>query len=225
MSDPPPPHAEVPTTLTTIEVVHASDSLPEFLTSDPSLWFVQLEASFDGRSTLDSKKRRCISMLPQDVIPQVADLIQGDASYTDLKDRLIFLYGRSQEANIHTLLQGTRLGDEKPLATEADNIAAASAMTNTPDDTALKIAALTNQVSQTLEATTKLTADAVRNQNPGPSRRRDRSPPPPRKTYGNQPQERTTAHVQICRYHQKFEEEARNCVQPCFFYKKHSKNE
>lgn len=100
--------------LTTIEVVQASDSIPEFITSDPALWFIQFDATFDGRTSPAAKTRKLISKLPQCVLPQVADLLDDEASFDDIKTRLLALYGRSQEAKINSLLDGVRMGDEKP---------------------------------------------------------------------------------------------------------------
>lgn len=105
------PDAAAPTK---IEVVQTSDSIPEFITSDPALWFIQLNATFDGRTSTASKTRKLISKLPQCVLPQVADLLDDEASFDNIKERLLTLYGRSREAKINSLLDGVRMGDEKP---------------------------------------------------------------------------------------------------------------
>lgn len=115
MSLPDPPDALHQTaSQTVIEVVHASDNLPEFLTSDPALWFVQLEATFDLRATDVSKKRKCVSKLPQTVLPQVSDLLTNDTPYSLLKSHLLTLYDKDRDTKITTLLNGVRMGDEKP---------------------------------------------------------------------------------------------------------------
>lgn len=92
--------------------------IPSFYKSNPELWFQQIEAIFStSRITSAQKKfQLAISRLEQDVLTQTADLFSLDAQdqYILLKERLMSIYGYSENRRLEKLLEENRLGSQKP---------------------------------------------------------------------------------------------------------------
>lgn len=92
--------------------------LPQFYRSNPSLWFLQIEAVF-ATSRVTSPHIRfqaVVSVLELEVLTQVADLLTTDSAdpYTLIKQRLITIYGESETRRIQKLLEDTQLGNQRP---------------------------------------------------------------------------------------------------------------
>lgn len=97
----------------------AHNRLPPFHKANPKLWFAHVEAVFytSKVTTQVMKYQSVIANLGLDVIEQVADLIEDQTSltpYDTLKDRLIEVYGESENRRIQRLLQDTQLGNQRP---------------------------------------------------------------------------------------------------------------
>lgn len=95
--------------------------LPSFWTSNPKLYFTQIEANFTlSKITSESTKFCClISALDEQVMLTIADVINKpklDNPYTEVKNRLIEEFSVSESKRIKTLLQDLTLGDSKPSA-------------------------------------------------------------------------------------------------------------
>lgn len=95
--------------------------LPSFWTSNPKLYFAQIEANFTlSNITSETTKFCClISALDEQVMLSIADLIaKPDLKdpYTTVKNRLIEEFSISDSKRIQTLLQDLTLGDSKPSA-------------------------------------------------------------------------------------------------------------
>lgn len=95
--------------------------LPSFWTSNPKLYFTQIEANFVlSNITTESTKFCClISALDEQVMATIADLIAKpnlENPYTTVKNRLVEEFSVSESKRIKTLLQDLTLGDSKPSA-------------------------------------------------------------------------------------------------------------
>lgn len=92
---------------------------PPFCRSDPSLWFIQLDAQFRlGNITVDDTQfYTAISALESEVLQSVRDIILNPPAtdkYKTLKEKLIAVYAESETVKIKRLLQDLPLGDMKP---------------------------------------------------------------------------------------------------------------
>lgn len=95
--------------------------LPSFWTTNPKLYFAQIEANFTlSNISAESTKFCClISALDEQVMLTIADLIAKPDlrdPYTSVKNRLIEEFSVSESKRIKTLLQDLTLGDSKPSA-------------------------------------------------------------------------------------------------------------
>lgn len=93
--------------------------LPQFLPSDPELWFTQVDGLLHvNRITSDaSKYYTVITALDADTLRQISDVAKNppDAGkYEKLKKELISRFSESKEKQITKLLTGIDLGDKKP---------------------------------------------------------------------------------------------------------------
>ena len=105
------------------EVSSLAIKLPIFWTSEPELWFLQVEASFENRHPKitrdESKFSHVLQHLPQEVLVECQHAVTNQNSYTVLKAALISEYGRSEAKKNAELLElnarkGGALGDKKP---------------------------------------------------------------------------------------------------------------
>ncbi|XP_044578871.1 uncharacterized protein LOC123261346 [Cotesia glomerata] len=93
--------------------------LPEFIAEDPEMWFVMVESLFQRYSVTDKQDRltHIVPALPPRVAKQLRDVImkeQTPALYDELKAQLIKRLGISQGEKTNRLLEGEKMGDEKP---------------------------------------------------------------------------------------------------------------
>ncbi|XP_055522973.1 uncharacterized protein LOC129717155 [Wyeomyia smithii] len=93
--------------------------LPEFLKSDPHMWFAQAEAQFYlAQITKDETKFwHIIAKIDQSVICHVSDLVANPPArdkYNAIKERLIARFALSSQARLEQLLGSCDLGDLRP---------------------------------------------------------------------------------------------------------------
>ncbi len=111
-------------------VAAVSVKLPEFWSSNPSMWFAQVEASFRrARITVSQTKYDYVfEKLPERVLPSVQDVVAAvnDATpdpYALLKARLCSSFGRNKWQLAYALLDHPDLGDRRPSALMDDMLA------------------------------------------------------------------------------------------------------
>lgn len=97
--------------------------LPEFWTTNPALWFKQVEAAFRrGRVTVSATKYdHVLVKLPIEVLDSVADVVNAIDDdtvdpYEQLKARLISDYGLSKWQRAARIIDHPGLGDSRPSA-------------------------------------------------------------------------------------------------------------
>nr|XP_022902891.1 uncharacterized protein LOC111415422 [Onthophagus taurus] len=101
-----------------LQNVTAIKFLP-FWSSNPDLWFRQIEAQFT-LSKIKSEKTKfnyILANLPTDIITTVVDLIQSPSDttpYSSLKNALIERLSLSEEKRLDDILSGTQMGDQRP---------------------------------------------------------------------------------------------------------------
>ncbi|XP_057322619.1 uncharacterized protein LOC130671011 [Microplitis mediator] len=99
--------------------VVTSQRLPEFIASDPEMWFAMVESQF-MRNRVTDKQMQYVSVLaalPAKYATEVRDIILkplAAALYDELKEQLIKRLSVSQEENTRRLLEAEKIGDEKP---------------------------------------------------------------------------------------------------------------
>ncbi|XP_060809920.1 uncharacterized protein LOC132904015 [Amyelois transitella] len=101
-----------------IVLISVSSRIPEFWTDQPSLWFVQFEATVaPQKASDDAQYQLCVAKLGKQVVLQVADLLTSPPKtdkYTTLKSRLLHVYEESETKRIQKLIGEMQLGDQKP---------------------------------------------------------------------------------------------------------------
>lgn len=93
--------------------------LPEFISSDPELWFAMVEGSFIGSDVKNEKTKfgYIIAALPPKFATEVKDIIlkpPTDNPYTKLREELIKRLSATQEEKTKQLLEREEIGDRKP---------------------------------------------------------------------------------------------------------------
>ncbi|KAF8771818.1 hypothetical protein HNY73_019188 [Argiope bruennichi] len=96
--------------------------MPNFIPSDPSLWFTMVESTFELAipkpiTASRTKFNYCVSTLPPEIAITVRDIILSpDATdpYSQLKSEIISRCGESKSQEIRKLLAGEQLHDRKP---------------------------------------------------------------------------------------------------------------
>lgn len=101
------------------QVSHVGVKPPPFWKTNPSLWFLRLEAQFAlAKITCElTKFNHVVAAVDADILISVSDIITnppGDRPYEALKKRLIDSHSESEESRIRTLLQGVEIGDLRP---------------------------------------------------------------------------------------------------------------
>ncbi|KAF8794887.1 hypothetical protein HNY73_002803 [Argiope bruennichi] len=95
--------------------------MPNFIPSDPSLWFTMVESTFELAipkpiTASRTKFNYCVSTLPPEIAITVRDIILSpDATdpYSQLKSEIISRCGESKSQEIRKLLAGEQLHDRK----------------------------------------------------------------------------------------------------------------
>lgn len=101
------------------QIAHVAVKPPPFWKSNPTLWFVRLEANFNLANITSelTKFNHVVASIDADVLTSVSDIIVNpppNEPYTALKKRLIDSHSESETSRIRTLLQGLELGDQRP---------------------------------------------------------------------------------------------------------------
>jgi cleavage and polyadenylation specificity factor subunit 1 len=101
------------------QIAHVAVKPPPFWKSNPTLWFVRLEANFSLANITSeiTKFNHVVAAVDADVLTSVSDLIvepPTENPYKELKKRLIESHSESEASKIRTLLQGLELGDQRP---------------------------------------------------------------------------------------------------------------
>jgi hypothetical protein len=93
--------------------------IPDFISSDPELWFAMVEGSFASAGvTADSTKfGYVVGALPPKYAVEVKGIIMtppSDSKYVKIKDELIKRLSASQEEKTRQLLERVEIGNRKP---------------------------------------------------------------------------------------------------------------
>lgn len=93
--------------------------LPEFIDTDPELWFVLVENNFVARHVTCERVKYAsvVVALKARQLTEVRDIVmaQGEAcSYAVLKAEMLKRFGESQLARTRRLLEGEHIGDRRP---------------------------------------------------------------------------------------------------------------
>lgn len=247
---------------TTISAV----KIPNFISSDPTLWFTMAESTFELASPKPiteskTKYNYCVATLPPDAAVLVRDIILDPNKtdpYQSLKDAVISRCGETKTQEIKRLLAGEQLGDRKP--SELLRIMQRRAESHNVADSLLLelfLQQLPNTVQSILASVQPLTpqkaaevADRIMEVSPAQvcsssvspsdescdisshsaiveelkmlrkevaSLRRSRSQSRNRFRSRN-----FTPHSPMCWYHQKYQEKAKKCIEPCSFKKENT---
>ncbi|XP_044591995.1 uncharacterized protein LOC123270122 [Cotesia glomerata] len=99
--------------------VVASQRFPEFVAADPEMWFAMVESQFLRNRIIDKQQQylQVLSSIPSRYVTEVRDIIMKPLSaalYDELKEQLIKRLSISQEEKTRKLLEGEKMGDEKP---------------------------------------------------------------------------------------------------------------
>ncbi|XP_044598637.1 uncharacterized protein LOC123274907 [Cotesia glomerata] len=99
--------------------VVASQRFPEFVAADPEMWFAMVESQFLRNRIIDKQQQylQVLSSIPSRYVTEVRDIIMKPLSaalYDELKEQLIKRLSISQEEKTRKLLDGQKMGDEKP---------------------------------------------------------------------------------------------------------------
>lgn len=101
------------------QISHVAVKPPPFWKTNPTLWFVRLEAQFSlAQITAETTKfNHVVAAIDADVLTSVSDILVHppvERPYETLKQRLIDSHSESESSRIRTLLQGLELGDQRP---------------------------------------------------------------------------------------------------------------
>lgn len=100
-------------------IARVAVKIPDFISSDPELWFAMVEGSFASAGvTVDSTKfGYVVGALPPKYAIEVKDIIMtppSDSKYAKIKQELIRRLSASQEEKTRQLLERVEIGDRKP---------------------------------------------------------------------------------------------------------------
>ena len=204
--------------------------LPIFWTSQPAVWFAQTEAQFTlrGISADETKYYHVVSVLDQETVTRLLDLIScppADNKYGTLKSRLIDTFGLSRQERATRLLHLRPLGDSKPSSLMDEMLALLGEhkscmlfeqlfLERLPEEIRTQLVA--DKIDDHREMARK--ADqlwAARDASSTPAAHSvQRGKPNSRKIKSNTAEE-SPDNSQLCYYHRRFGEAARQCRQPC----------
>jgi len=90
--------------------------LPAFWKQSPALWFSYAESILATQRITSnaSKTNFVVAALDEEAVRNIGDLLLTAASYTDVRSRLIDVYGVSQAARFREIVKPGGLGDRRP---------------------------------------------------------------------------------------------------------------
>lgn len=93
--------------------------LPEFVASDPEMWFAMVESQFLRNRITDKQQQylHVLAALPSRYATEVRDIIMKPLTaelYEEMKEQLVKRLSTSQEEKTRKLLESEKMGDEKP---------------------------------------------------------------------------------------------------------------
>ena len=102
-----------------VSAVSVNLKLPPFWSSDPELWFAQVEAQFSTRNirAQRSKFDYVVASLTPEIAMEIRDLIlrpPEEEPYVELKQQLIKRTTASEQRKLQQLFSAEDLGDRKP---------------------------------------------------------------------------------------------------------------
>jgi len=210
-----------------------SVKLPDFWSTNPALWFVQVEAVFETSNVTRDRTKyiHCIAKLPERVLESIADIIaecQPDTpdGYQQLKTRLTGSYGLTKWQQLAKLVDHPGLGDERPSALMNSMLACLPAgekptllfqylfLRHLPSD-------IRGQLNQQEHKTARDLATAadeiwdIRGKSHGISAVSNRSTSPKRKQERRGRSQTPGRSSDLCFYHSRFGQKAHRCQPPC----------
>ena len=205
------------------DVQAVSLKLPTFLASRPDVWFQQTEAQFALRHITDSTTQYYYLLTALD--PVVAErmagdvaLTPGDDKYAYLKQKLMEVYGLTDDQKADRLLDLSGIGDWKPsqlcahiqsLTVGQDVLLRRIFLRQLPEDVRVQVAAL--DMGSLPELARK--ADVIMAAKRAPSSIYASAFQPQKKKPTPREQEKPT----ICWYHTKFGNKAKACRPSCAY--------
>ena len=210
--------------------------LPTFWSSQPDVWFAQVEAQFHLRriTTDETKYYHVLAALDQETATRLIDLISSppaDDKYTTLKTRLTETFGLSERERASRLLHFRPLGDSKPsvlmdqmLALLGSNkpcfLFAQLFLERLPEDIRIQLVdskfdnprELAQRADKLWLSRDMATISAVHRNRPLPSKKPKSQP---KVQVVPQAPALQDSSEQVCYYHRIFGEAARKCSQPC----------
>ena len=216
-------------------LVAASLKLPPFWTSDPEMWFLQVESLFElkGITNDRTKFNHIVSVLEHEVASQVLDLLRSppsSESYNSLRYRLIAIYKMSDFQRMERLFSLQDLGTQRPSALLATMVTylpnreeASSCLFRYMFISRMPSRIRDHLLAVKLEDIHQLAqhADLLWQTHPSTGTVSTISEPssslcavvPRKKEYVTKPP--TTHHTTLCWYHRKFGKKANYCQAPC----------
>ena len=205
-------------TAATVAAQSVSLKLPTFLATRPDVWFQQAEAQFALRGVTEQDTRYYYLLTSLD--PVVAERMANDIAstpetdqYKHLKQKLLEVYGLTDDQKADKLLNLNGLGDWKPsqlcahiqsLSVDKDVILRRIFLRQLPEDVRVQVATLdADNLSQLarkadIVIAAKQYPASINSALPAPKK------PPPRSPG-------------VCWYHSKFGKKAKACRPPCSF--------
>lgn len=97
---------------------HVTPRLPTFISTDPELWFLQIDSFLPGALSEQERYSHIMAALPHTTVQRIRDAFPlftaSTTPYTLLKQTLIARLAPSQEDRLHQLLANESLGDRLP---------------------------------------------------------------------------------------------------------------
>lgn len=102
-----------------VTVASVSIKLPQFWPTDPTVWFLQVEAKFNTREVTSQKTmfNYVIASQSPEIAFEIRDILirsPTDAPYDNLKAELMKQTAESEQRKLQQLISSKELGDRKP---------------------------------------------------------------------------------------------------------------
>ena len=213
-------------------IAAASPKLPTFYTRSPALWFARAESEFRTCHPAISQERTkfdwVVKALDEETALRVADLLEHPSEntpYSDLKARLLGIFALSDREKASRVLDYPEVGDTPAAKMVEDCLRWLGEDSQSLLLKELLFRRLPENIRVVLENDPtkdlrELAKKADRLRSATPSTIAVAKPATGRKQQGA-----SSKMSRICRFHQKFGSEAKNCHSPCVFSNLVQKNE